>query len=268
MYRYESHAGLIDPDFPVIFHFNHLEGDSFFSHWHENIELLYILEGSAQVTSDQVSLPVKAGQIAVVNSNHIHTVLPEGAVSFYCLIIDKQFLETFGIDVEKNVFKRVIDAPKALELYLQIADEIQKKSDYYEAQVRSLVVSLLVLMKRECVTFTAALSDTAPDRKLSTAKEVLRYLQKHYREQISLEQVAECVGFNKYYLAHLFKETVGCSVVQYLNYLRCSYAKNLLQTTSQTVAEVAEACGFFNLSYFSRTYKKHMSVLPRDEKRL
>lgn len=264
--NYESHAGIVDSDKPYIFHLNNLESRSMYAHWHENLELLYIVSGSGHVVTDNVSVAVRAGQVAVINSNHIHTIVPEPSMTYYCLIVDKDFLESFGFYVEETVFERLVDSAGAARIFRTVIREIEDKKKFYEAQVKANIVSLLVCLSRDHTAFRPGLSDTGTGRKLAAVKDVLRYLQKHYREPFTLQEVADSVGFNKYYISHLFKEIVGCSMVHYVNYQRCCYAKSLLASEKYTVSEVAEMSGFDNLSYFSKTYKKHMSILPREQK--
>ncbi len=264
--NYESHAGIVDQDKAYTFHLDKLESCPSYAHWHENLELLYIVSGGGRVITDNVSVAVRAGQVAVINSNHIHTMVPEPMMSYYCLIVDKAFLESFGFYVEETVFERLVDSAGAARIFRAIIREIEQKKKFYEAQVKADIVSLLVCLSRDHTAFRPGLSDSGTGRKLAAVKEVLRYLQKHYREPIALQEVADAVGFNKYYISHLFKEIVGCSMVHYINYQRCCYAKTLLTSEKYTVGEVAEMSGFDNFSYFSKTYKKHMSVLPREQK--
>ncbi len=264
--NYESHVGILDKESPYVFHLDKLENNASYAHWHENLELLYIVSGGGHVITDNVSVAVRAGQVAVINSNHIHTMIPEPAMSYYCLIVDKVFLESFGFYVEETVFERLVDSAGASRIFRGIIREIEQKKKFYESQVKADIVSLLVCLSRDHTAFRPGISDSTAGRKLAAVKEVLRYLQKHYREPVALQDVADAVGFNKYYISHLFKEIVGCSMVHYINYLRCSCAKSLLSSEKYTVSEVAELCGFENLSYFSKTYKKHMSLLPREQK--
>jgi len=274
--RYESHAGYIKPDLPVIFHSFRIEKKETdtrqsppYIHWHENIELLYIIKGRARIIMDQAEVVADCGQIAVINSSHIHTVvLDEGCESleYCCLIIDGAFLQNFGLDVEKTVFERLVDDAEMVESYRKIAEEMREKDLHYDAEVRADVVALMVLLFRRHTSFNKSVEEGASNRKLAIVKNVLRYLHKHYKEEVPLCEISEAVGFNKYYLSHLFKETVGYSMVQYLNHLRCSYARSLLRAESYTVAEIAEMCGFENPSYFSRTYKKHMGILPHEDR--
>ncbi|MBE7021633.1 MAG: AraC family transcriptional regulator [Ruminococcaceae bacterium] len=266
---YESHIGTTKQDFPVIFHYNKEEKGPFGSicaHWHENLELLYVVSGRIQVMTDGVSIFAAAGQVAVVNSSHVHVISSEEQAAYYCLIIDHGFLSSFGFDIEKTIFERRVDSEEVRQLFRNIIYEIDTKEWHYEAQVRADVVSLLVCLTRNHIDYGSPLEDSSAGHKLAVVKTVLQYLQRHYKETLTLAQIAEAAGFNKYYLSHLFKETMGCSMVQYLNQLRCNQAKNLLMSERYTVSEVAEMCGFENLSYFSRTYKKYMSVTPRAQK--
>jgi len=69
------------------------------------------------------------------------------------------------------------------------------------------------------------------------------------------------VGISKFYLCREFKAYTGSSILQTVNLLRCTQAKLLIEGGA-TVSQAALSCGFDNLSYFSRTFKKLMGALP------
>ena len=73
------------------------------------------------------------------------------------------------------------------------------------------------------------------------------------------------VGFSKYYLCRTFRQITGSTVVDYLNSLRCAHALQLLSSGEYTVGECAEKCGFRNLSYFAKVYRRYRGCSPSDE---
>ena len=87
------------------------------------------------------------------------------------------------------------------------------------------------------------------------------YIRKHLAERITLDEIAQHVGVNKHYLSREFKQIIGKTIFDTILLLRCTEAKRRLQE-GMTVSEAAHACGFENLSYFTRAFKKYNQSLP------
>lgn len=92
---------------------------------------------------------------------------------------------------------------------------------------------------------------------------IIAYMEEHYMEQISLDQIAEHVNLCRSYMSELFKKETQQTMVQYLNTLRVSQAYLILREQPELrVAEVGKMCGFENASYFGETFKKIAGVTP------
>ena len=91
--------------------------------------------------------------------------------------------------------------------------------------------------------------------------DAIRYIKQNYNQSITVDEIVNHVGFSRAYFSREFKKHTGVSLITYLNYIRCSQARNMLGKGT-SINETAEACGFQNLSYFSKTYRKLMGVLP------
>jgi two-component system response regulator YesN len=92
--------------------------------------------------------------------------------------------------------------------------------------------------------------------------EAKSYIQDNYREQISLEDVSNYVGFNAAYFSYLFKREVGRSFLEYLTDVRMQEAKHLLSDSTRSIGEIAERVGYIDSKYFSRAFKKIMGISP------
>lgn len=99
------------------------------------------------------------------------------------------------------------------------------------------------------------------NRSINRAKQ---YVEEHYQNNISLEEVAGNVYLNKNYLSELFHREMGCSFSQYLTGLRLEKAKLLLKETHMKVKEIADMTGFENPSYFIQVFKKIEGCTPND----
>ena len=98
-------------------------------------------------------------------------------------------------------------------------------------------------------------------KKLSVA-EVKEYLEQHYAEKITLDELSKQFFINKYYLTRVFKEQFGQSITAYLTSLRITHAKQLLRFSEKSVEEIGLECGLGQLHYFSRVFKEVEGVPP------
>ena len=100
-------------------------------------------------------------------------------------------------------------------------------------------------------------------KKISMVRSTLTYLQEHYKEKLTVKEIAESCHFSKSYLSHTFKEITGLSIIGYINLLRCHNARALILEGS-AISEAAADCGFADLSYFTRVFKKTLGILPSE----
>ena len=93
-------------------------------------------------------------------------------------------------------------------------------------------------------------------RDLERTKLILSYIDENYKEAISITDIASYCGFSESHFMRFFKNTMGVSFVSYLNDFRLNVAARLLSSNDESILSVAENCGFFNLSYFNRMFKR------------
>ena len=98
--------------------------------------------------------------------------------------------------------------------------------------------------------------------------QVKSFLDEHYKEKLSLESVASHFFIDKHYLARLFKEQYGVTLVNYLQQVRITHAKRMLRFTDKSIEEIGLECGIGELNYFSRVFKKLEGVSPSEFRRV
>jgi len=276
--KYEKHR--TDDDQPIIFHTDIVKRNGtltyideyakvvpkFTAHWHENIELLYILEGECDVITNAVKIHAVPGDIALMNSNMVHMVeATTDEVKYYCLIVDANFLNNFGINIRHTVFERCISDKKTAELYLDAVKAIKGGDEYRLLDLKLALLTLAVnLVKYHSDEDFSPNSHSNP--KTETVKQAIEYMKDHYAEQISVDELARMLGFTKYYFCHIFNEITGSTVINHLNYVRCKNARKLILSGKCNITEAAEQSGFTNMSYFAKTYTSVIGQLPSSTK--
>lgn len=263
MSKYETHS-MQDPRLPLILHRftyrpHHRLG---LENWHENIELFVPIQGSGVVMGGEMPIPVTVGEIAVINTGCLHSMLSEEGMTFYCLIVDRSFCVANHFDTNAIRFDSLVRDAELCALVGQIADEyFSEEASLYRVQaIRALVLHLLVLL---CRRYGSVESTPISDSHLlASIKKAIGYIRAESHRDLSLDEVAMRVGLSKFYFAREFRRITGYTFVSYLNRIRCEKAKKLLAQGQMTVGEVARSCGFANQSYFSRTFLRLVGELP------
>ncbi len=259
-YIYETHEWK-DSLLPFIFH----QEFSVVRHhcppnWHESIELLYCLSGKGVIQCDTKNIDFLPGDLYVVNPGLPHCVYSNSAVLYHCLIIDNSFLRDNGIETPVR-FQSLVRDYRFFMLFEQLKDAYiayDNKRAYAILHIRQIILSLLQIL---CDDFTANTLQQADTSANDTVKKVLLYIQQNMNRIITLDDVANSVGISKYHLSRVFKEHTGKTIIEMVNLIRCTEAKRLIEN-GMSVSRAATACGYENLSYFSRTFQKIFYKLP------
>lgn len=155
-------------------------------------------------------------------------------------------------------FKLPLKNPAKLGALFESAERawIKKDTGYTDAVLSDLYGILSLLRK-------AYRSSYYGSRHKTLISPAVSYIGNHYtHEKISVEKLAALCGISVSYLRRLFGCCYGVSPVEYITNLRLAYARDLLCSAEFSVAAAAENAGFNDISYFSRTFKRHFGVSP------
>lgn len=146
-------------------------------------------------------------------------------------------------------------------LQLQITDYILKPVNYEEfgSCIDNLKISMYESKTREHSDL-----DKSDERVISS---IMRYMQEHLPEEISLSVLAEVFHLNPQYISQLFKNEIGVGFLAYLTNIRIEKAKKLLLSTSFSVTEIAEHTGYSDYRVFTKVFKKTEGITPSQFRR-
>ena len=239
-------------------------GEIFASHWHEHIEIHYVLEGSAVFHIDQERYEVQAGDVIIANRNELHagysTTVPYKAA---VMVFDPSDISReLG---QKNLCYQALIRGDAVvqEAFTTVFDEYEREGLGYRALCRARITALLVYLSRHYAVEGMPAKDTVQRRRdLERLRPALDYIEKNYAERISVTQLAQLLCLSPDRLGHLFRDGVGQAPLQYINEIRLRKAMNLLKTEEYTVTEVAQAVGFFDYNHFGRLFRRRYGCTP------
>lgn len=260
---FEEHM-LENSDFPFIYHFHMVGKNTGDCNWHENIEILCCTGGSGYVRCDASEHRIKKGDIAIIEPMVLHNMYADkGTMQYHCLIIDKKFCCDNTADVSKYSFPAVIHDDGISEEIAKIAALYEEKGEFYKLNIR---ISALKILSALCSKYAVKITAQKAKTKIQEERirEVILYIKLNYKEKLTLDDIAAHSGTSKYHLSREFKNITGNTIFQYLNIVRCKEAKQKIKD-GLSVSEAAWECGYENMPYFTRTYKKITGNLPSRE---
>ena len=232
-------------------------------HWHENLEVLRITSGNANISVDGELFHAKEGDLIVVNSGCTHRLYPvEGTVEYDVLIIALPFCSDIEINIKNHHLSTVISDEGAYELVSKVVAEYNSATKLNLAMTKAALIELLVYLYRNHETTEVKNTRDHASSAKRIAQTAMEYIHLHYAEDIGTSTIAKELAVSVNYLCRCFNLCTGFTVIDHLNYVRCTTAKAMLSSMNYSVSEVAAAVGFNNLSYFGRQYKRYFGHTP------
>ncbi len=152
---------------------------------------------------------------------------------------------------------------KYLDHYEQLLTrlyEIAASANYIrDMKIFEKLTALLTLLMEESWNPESNRQNSFKKRNMQNLKE---YLDEHYQEKITLEELSDIFYINKFYLTRIFKEQFGLTVNNYLLQIRITHAKQLLRFTDLPIEKIGQECGMRDANYFSRMFKKVEGSAP------
>lgn len=262
-------------DFPIAFY--HVEQTHpryrMPCHWHTECEIIRVLKGSFSLTINDQLYHLQTGSLVFIQDGMLHGGIPEDCV-YECLVFDMKLLLK-----DNHICKKQIEAIMNHELLIhqELPEDnlslIRITSDLFSAMCRkypgyeftvqgSLYLLFGFILQKELYSLRSSQEQQLSYR-LKQLKDVFRYIEGHYTEEVTLEDLAAIAGMNPKYFCRFFRQITQRTPVNYLNYYRIECAKEQLSTTDATITEVALNCGFNDVSYFIKTFKKYMGITPK-----
>ena len=236
-------------------------------HWHKSLEILFFKEGVCENLIDDKIIQENSGDIVIFNAESLHCTKPVSSYAkYYCLIIDPNICNQFNFTVSEYYLKTEINDMRLFSLIEEIQNEFTNKNDHYEAAITAKVLEILTILFRD---YSSRKKNLNPkhNKNIEMIKNGIRYIKDNYTQNISIDDVAQSTGYSKYYFCHCFKEITKYTVNSYINRLRVDMAYKLISEKGYSVSDAAVECGFDDISYFTKIFKKYTSKLPSHVKK-
>lgn len=233
-------------------------------HWHQSIELSVILNGEVDIKINESNYHLKQYDVILVNSNTVHSLVSQEAV----LATLQVRLDLMNI-TNKNLTKQQFDLNST---HLQNENNINIirsilaqmiKQNLYDDESNELINSSLVYRLLFEITDKFRTDEKIDNYKsLDRLTSILAYINSEYKEQISLDSLANQEFLSTAYLSRFFKENMGLTFTSYLKGVRLAKAMELLPNNEMSLEQIALEVGFPNSRAFVEAFKEKYNTLP------
>ncbi len=261
-------------DFPIAYYAvdkNHPRYEMIL-HWHPEYEFIHVRRGTLHLELDGHMLDLKSGDFVMVTDGVCHSAHPENC-EYECLVLDlSSFVSQNRIDSrrvmdilrhQQTIQPQLPRQNKAVMTVMdQLFDAMRNLRDGNKLFVLGCLYQFLGLVIREELYDPTVAGARRRRNQQTSLKNAITYIEEHYADRITLDDLAKAAGMNRKYFCSFFHNMTHRTPVEYLNSYRIEQACDLLLSTDKTVAEVAGSCGFNDVSYFTKTFHRYMGITP------
>ena len=240
-------------------------------HTHTCAELFFITGGHGVFQVQGEGFPVAINDMILVNTGVPHTETSQNGSPMEYVVLGVEGLETLT-DISGYALLHLTGQDGvAACLHMLVQEARGGQPSWGPVCQRLLEIILLRLLRRGELSLSGAPAGRSGSGGPKASREcdmVRRYIDNHFKENLTLDQLATLVHINKYYLSHAFRKQFNCSPISYLISKRIQESCFLLRETDLTLSQIAQILGFSSLSYFSQSFRRLEEMSPMEYRKL
>lgn len=235
-------------------------------HLHPQLELFLVLSGKSLVTVRGQSKILEPGALALMFPNQVHSYTAlEPHTHAALLVCNLSYTGGYGDTLLRCHPEDPFLPKEKVHPNIPFALREIEKEECFERQ-NPVFGPLIQLVLARALPELILARNLAADRRELTYQ-ISYYVGEHFREPLTLGELARELGMNKYHLSHVFSEKMGQSFPAYLSRIRLSCACSALAETDHSVTQIAEECGFESQRSFFRVFQQQLSTTPLQYRR-
>lgn len=257
-------------------------------HWHQAFQYCYVTDGIIDIKLPRQTYSIKKGDGFFINYQQIHLIKQNETVSgasYICLDIPPSFI---AHDNHGRIYSRYVkpilespipailklsgtvpDSKYILTKILEIQQIMKETPELFEIDVE---IDIMDIFKKTFLLLksTTQKNDDVPQSYYENdrLKDILTFIQNHYQDKITLEEIAKSISISKSECSRFFKKVTGESLFNYLITYRINKSIDLIRDTNLSIAEIATSVGFSNQSYYTKCFKEQKKITPKKFKEL
>ena len=234
-------------------------------HWHEEIQLIYVDEGSLNMTVGNRKLTLDSGDVQVINPCEVHS-LKKSSAKYFSVHFSRVFVQSFFDSAESYgyVLEEGSQERREMVFLMQKLLAVERNTfDEYSALVKySLLLKMLRLLLTRCRT-EKTVSVYGTDRSLDDdVMAVKQYIEAHYRQKIMTADLKKLMHFDSSYVMTHFKRRMGMTIMSYTIKERTKHALDDYLTHDIPIGEAAIKNGFCHYNHFTKACRRFYGSSP------
>lgn len=250
-------------------------------HWHNEFEINLMIEGSAVYQVGAQTYISNVGDINIKVPGILHaTHIPENGFAHYETLIFRP--ELFGFtEYERGNLKYLsrilskkliiktpirpgdVEYDKIHRLLKDAMDAAENNTPADDVLLRSRLNEVFYLLIKNGYIVKNDLSSTH-DSDMEELNPALKYIADNFNHDIKISKLAVLTARSETSFMALFKRVLGVTAIEYITHLRINSACEMLRLTNRKIIDIAQSCGYFNLSNFNRIFKRKIGLTPRE----
>ena len=226
-------------------------------HFHNQIELVYVINGQTVAFADQKKTVTKSGELFVAFPNQIHYYEKTVIGKSIDIIFSTELLYGLEDILYNNIPKSNLVSESKMRNFANIISDIVEAGGEFSHTVRvGLMNQLLANILPEFELMPRIKTNN------TTLQSVLNYCTKNFSNDLTLDILAEDLHISKFHISHLLNQKLGISFSAYLNNIRVHRACFLLNNSQNKISDISEDVGFGSIRSFNRAFKSVMNMTP------
>lgn len=242
------------------------------THWHNSIEIIYVLKGSLDISIDTDSFTINEREVEIINSDESHKITSSDDNKVLLFNIDPFFFEKYYKDIN-NVFfytnssdTEDQNGPEYDELKTflsQMLCEYVQKLDDYDEEIEGILINLLYHLVNNFHYLTHEKEELKDKtEQLDRYHRISKYIFNNYNNNITLQEIAKKEFLSPHYLSHEIKYATGYSFTDLINLTRIEESLKLLLDSDMSISEISDEVGFSHVRYYNKNFKYYYNCTP------
>lgn len=255
-------------------------------HWHDSIEVIYVLNGQSSISMDQQTYTLEAEDFIIIDSNVIHSTRTKECCEFLLIQIPYHFLKTYIPDIDYMHFKNISSVSGApsdtchpsqppaeaiqqdiRRIFLQLVELWHTRPDGYRLKYYSCIFELLYIMTSHFKIDITQTEYRQTEKYRERLTQVIDYVNAHYQEAISTQDISRDLALNPSYFTRFFRKYMNMTFTEYLNTIRLHGIYHDIVTTDLPIQTITERNGFTNYKLFMRMFRQTYGCTPSQKRK-
>ncbi|WP_455620242.1 AraC family transcriptional regulator [Eisenbergiella sp.] len=255
---------------------------NFTTHWHNAVELIVPLEEGYSVTVKSETYHLEPGDIFLIPPGELHSLAAPPSGARFIFLFELNFIgQLDDFSLTRSFFTKPLHITyishasiyeKEISLIMETAAYYWGNSSVKKLHIYSCLMEFFANYTDFCCKNVPIQSQniggSIPKQTSQKLNTILKYIEQHYSDKITLESAADMVNLSKFYFTRIFKQYTGKTFYDYLNILRIHASEELLMDNSNSISYISKLCGYTSVSSFNRSFRKIKECTPTEFRNL